>query len=373
MEKKRNSTIELLRIITMAMIVLCHFATYGKFNFFDFSGSVFTVSRLWWCFISLGGNLGVIVFVLISGYYLIENSGLSFRKVSKLWGQVFFYSCIVGVIVFVTNDYKIGLKSIARTILPITFEQWWFASAYMILFIIHPIINHLLLILSKKDYQKLLAVLIVIWQIIPTFTAQMNQSNPLIQFVMWYAIGGYIKLYGLNPKLKSKHYLVLYAILELIIFSSALAFLFLEYKWSLFGRYTAFFYSKRSILTLLSAICLFMTFATAQRTYSVVINKLASATFGVYLLHESEVMRILLWEKVFNDVNWIQTWRVIFYSLLVLVAVYSIGTIVDLIRQAIFEKAWVNTSSVLYEKSLEKIKKQRIVEYIKENVFGEEN
>lgn len=65
--KIRNSSIELLRILAMIMIVSCHFATHGGFSF---DVKIVSIPRLWWSFIEMGGNLGVDIFVLISGYML---------------------------------------------------------------------------------------------------------------------------------------------------------------------------------------------------------------------------------------------------------------------------------------------------------------
>ena len=69
--KQRNSSIELLRIISMVMIMFYHFSIHGHF---DFATASVSVSRLWLNFISMGGKIGVDLFVLISGYYLISDT-----------------------------------------------------------------------------------------------------------------------------------------------------------------------------------------------------------------------------------------------------------------------------------------------------------
>lgn len=95
-DKKRNSSIELLRIIIMIMIIGHHFATHGGFSF----DNSITIPRLWWNLIEMGGNFGVDVFIIISGYYLIKNDSfkINWNKALKLWGQIFFYSIIMGLL-----------------------------------------------------------------------------------------------------------------------------------------------------------------------------------------------------------------------------------------------------------------------------------
>lgn len=83
--EERNSAFELLRIIAMMAIVICHFATHGGF---DFDTTTVTVPKLWWYFMEMGGNFGVNIFVLISGYFLIvsKNRVFNFKRVLKFWG-----------------------------------------------------------------------------------------------------------------------------------------------------------------------------------------------------------------------------------------------------------------------------------------------
>ena len=83
--KERDSSIELLRIASMFSIMLCHLASHGGIAF---DGNVISIPRLWYNFIAMGGNVGSAVFVLISGYYLVEDKCLSinFKRVLKLWG-----------------------------------------------------------------------------------------------------------------------------------------------------------------------------------------------------------------------------------------------------------------------------------------------
>ena len=69
-KKERNSNFELLRIIAMLMIVFHHFSVHGGFNY---ELTDISFNRLWLYFISMGGKIGVDIFVLISGYFLITN------------------------------------------------------------------------------------------------------------------------------------------------------------------------------------------------------------------------------------------------------------------------------------------------------------
>lgn len=202
---QRNSSIELLRIISMIMIVFHHFAVHGGF---EWEASNVTIPLFWYNFIIMGGKIGVDLFVLISGYFLVNSNGnvFNFRRILKFMGQVFFYSISIYVVFGICGLSDIGIKSLIKALFPITFSSWWFASTYFVLYLLHPFLNKLLHCLNKKNYQYLLVMLVVCWSIIPTFTMSQFQGNSLLWFMTLYAIAGYVKIYGFNNKFNSKHY-----------------------------------------------------------------------------------------------------------------------------------------------------------------------
>lgn len=77
----------------MVMIVGHYFAVHGWEGGFPYQS--ISVNRLWVQFIQMGGKIGVNVFVLISGYFLIIAPKIKISKVIKLWLQIAFYSLIL--------------------------------------------------------------------------------------------------------------------------------------------------------------------------------------------------------------------------------------------------------------------------------------
>ena len=88
---KRQSNFELLRIVAMLMIVFHHFAYHGAFNY---DSTSISISYFWYSLIIMGGKIGVNIFILISAYFLILSSGINFKKIFKIIGQVLFYSIL---------------------------------------------------------------------------------------------------------------------------------------------------------------------------------------------------------------------------------------------------------------------------------------
>lgn len=348
--ENRNSAIELLRIVSIIMIIGCHFATHGGF---EFDSQSITVPRLWWNILEMGGNFGTAVFVLISGYFMIENkTSIKWKKVLKFWGQIIFYSILLFFSAFAIGKGSFNPVTVIKAMFPITFSEWWFASTYFVMFLLHPYINKFLHSLAKNEYQTFLIFLFILWSVIPTITTSKYQSNALLEFIMFYSIAGYIKLYGLNKKLKSKHYFALWLLFTVITYLSCVIFILLGTKFPVFSDHSIYFYARNSVLTILRAVCFFMTFETITMSYYPFINKVASAAFGVYLLHDSNVLRPFLWKVVFKNASFQHSNWIILYSIGVVMLVFVVFTIFDLFRQWVFEKPYMNLVNKYIDKIL---------------------
>ncbi len=338
--QKRNSTIELLRIISMLMIVFHHFAIHGDFSFDE---SQFTIPRLWYNFINMGGRIGVDIFILISGYYLINNTEIkiNFKRLLKFWMQVFFYSILITVVFKIFNIGDIGIKEILKSFLPITFCKWWFASAYFFLYIFHPYLNKLLRSLTKEEFKHLLIVMAICWSFIPTFLRSNHNGNQFIWLVCLYCFAAYINLYGFSVKYNQMTYILGWVMFSLVTYSCSTLIMLLGTKWNAFVPYIDMFYDKEQIPIVCISICIFMVFINMKPINSRIINCIASATFGVYLIHDNEFVQKFLWVEVFHNARYQQSIYLVPYSVIVSLLVFIFCTLIDLLRQNIFEPIFV--------------------------------
>ena len=81
---QRQSNFEFLRILAIIMIIFHHIAVHGNFSNPDVTSYLFIV------LMQMGGKIGVNIFILISGYFLIKSEKIKIKKILKLWGQMFF-------------------------------------------------------------------------------------------------------------------------------------------------------------------------------------------------------------------------------------------------------------------------------------------
>ena len=78
--KTRESNIELLRVISMVMIFVYHYCVHGSI----LKVGSYTINKLVALFLSIGGRVGVNLFILIMGYFMI-NSKFKIKKLLKCY------------------------------------------------------------------------------------------------------------------------------------------------------------------------------------------------------------------------------------------------------------------------------------------------
>lgn len=137
MSKSRNSSVELLRILSMLFIMLfiicSHFCIHGSF---ETEGMSFSINKM---ILPIGvlGNLGVDVFVMISGYFLSQTD-FKISRIVKVMLQVSFYSISIFLILVALKIVPFSIKAAIESIFPILFNQYWFATTYVIVCFFSP-------------------------------------------------------------------------------------------------------------------------------------------------------------------------------------------------------------------------------------------
>lgn len=352
--KMRDSNIELLRIISILLIVASHFSVHGSFVY---DHTQITFNKLFLQLLPMGGNLGLDLFVLITGYFLISSSGVRIKKLLSLWLQMLTYSVLLLICVSIFLERALGIKLIVKHLFPVVFENWWFASTYFILYIISPYINKFIHELTKSQLRNLIYLLSILWVIIPTFLSKSMQSSDLLFFIYLYIIGSYIRLYSEDFKLKKSKYFIIAIVLVIFAFMSVLIFDILGMKYSIFATHARYFLERHKIPVVLLSICLFIGFTKINIGKRKIINLLSSATFGVYLIHDAPIMRVWLWEKIFKNNQFLDSPYLIGYAILVTVVVYTCATVIELIRQNTLEKLYAPSVSRFGDSLQDKLEK----------------
>ena len=348
-KKERQSNIELLRIISMCLIIYHHFSlNLGIIEGYDISKTmIFGILG------GIGGKIGVVCYVLTTGYFSVEKD-FNVKRVFKLWLQIFCY--YVGFMLFfrITGTEKLNNVDTIKTFFPFAYNQYWFMTAYLYLMVLTPFINKLLNVLKQQDYKKMIVVLTIFLVIIPTifYTSGMIGSTltpiGVILFVYLYIIGGYIKLYGLkffeNKKAKNMFLIVLgYVIITCLVLIGKK----LEQYNVFWNKIFEYYRELNSIFILIPSISLFYIFKEIDIGCNKIINYFASISLGVYLFHESNFMRYRLWHEILT-IGKIQKLPggVITGLVISIVSFYAITAFIEFFRINLIEKNILKSKTI---------------------------
>lgn len=339
MSSKRNSTIELLRIISMFLIILGHFSWHTNWGF-DGKNLILqsTIDSLW-----IGGKLGVDLFVLISGYFII-NSKFKAKSFTNVWLTSYFYSFVILIFASAFGINTFSFKNLIKTLFLSTSGYLnWFVTAYLVMYLLSPFINTLLLRLSRIQYNYLLIILILFFSVFRTIFHNPSlgtTGNDPIWLVIVYCCGAYLKLFEDEIRKEIKNRILLLIFCCSIVISTLSIFL-INYVQFTFNfkkdnhHLFAWFIDGFGPLQLLSAISLFLIFINIRPFYNNFINKIASTTFAIYLIHANLLIVNWLWMDEVSAYKYADSYFSIFYGICISIIVFSVCSIIDLIRQKV--------------------------------------
>ena len=358
-EKKRDSNFELLRIIAMFAIVMAHQKQHGlwfepncevTFNF------LLSRFRLGW--------LGNILFMMISGYFM-ANVTFSWKKVFKLWLEIFTISAGIGLFTyfskipvvstwydsenylqfgFFATAHQATIKELIRSFLPTFFANNWFAAAYIVFYFFAPFCAILFNTLTEKQHRNLLFCMLFFGTIVPFFPKEaLFVGDNLFLFMLCFCTADYIRRY--DPKiLQNTKMNIILSLALLIFFFCWIAFSYLV----LFEKFPVLknhidgienrFTRMNTPTAFLCGTLIFCVFRQMKIPYNRFINTVASATFGVYLLHENWLIKRAVWHGIFKLDDWISSPYLLPYMFFCAIVVFIVCTIIELLRKKLFDR-----------------------------------
>jgi len=332
---KRQSNFEFLRIISMVMIVAYHLYIHGvyRIGLVSFDTHAWFLENTWNKFFSMlfvpGGEIGVGIFFMLTGYFLSEKDSTHFSRV--VIHTVFYavLSIVLSVSIILYNGGgKQFIGNLIRYVLFPCFEgNWWFVSAYIFLLMLVPFLNR---IIKGKVF---------FFCIFYLYSASLLIGSPhfdIIKAVFFYEMGALFRFKNIKTRQNNflQTILIFVVVWIFIVFLNVVLILYPDKK--MIGKLvtaisSAFFVPAGVWL-------LFQSFSSITMEDNQIINNIAKTTFGVYLLHDSKVVRYIIWNPILKINDWQIEQK--FFPLLVLMdvfIVFVICSIVDYLYQIFVE------------------------------------
>ena len=269
-EQKRHSGFETMRILSMVMIVLMHGIGHGGLGSAAPQGSA--AFWIYWLLFILA-RVSTNCFVMLSGYYLSERKGaVRAGRLFRIGAQVWFYSMLT---------FCVAVKAGAV-----------------------PVLNAVVQSLDRRQYKTLLLVALLLqsvwgtlfyWATDETFV---NNGYSFIWFYTLYFMAAYFRKYRVT--VPSGLCLLAYLAASAAgLFNRMLA-LRVENALHLNG-FANTVNGYQALATVIASAAMFLLFQNIRirsdywRRW---VFRLAPLSFGVYLLHDSDFTRALLWQLV---------------------------------------------------------------------------
>ncbi len=342
---KRQANFELLRIVAMLMIISLHYLGKGGILApFPFAAKENPVSAFAWLIEAFCG-VAVNCYVLISGYFCVESVWKPGRVFSLLC-QVLFYSLLVPCLLLLIGADSakgMGLYDWLNCVLPVGMEHYWFATAYLLMYLFAPFLSAGIRQMEKRQLQIVTALLLCFFSLgktlLPVSFVTDRFGYDFGWFLCLFVAGGYIGKYGIPWLEKQSHALGVYFLSGLWIWLLAMCCNTLGSESETFLYYTTALYSYNHLLCLAGAAALFYVFKNlriGEGRFADGVRRIAPCTFGVYLLHEHNLVR-------YEWMKWLgvetMTGRFLFIPHMIgcVLLVYAAGTAVDMARAWLFQ------------------------------------
>lgn len=345
--QQRNYGVDMLRILSMLMIVTMHVLWQGGLLRTADPSSVHYA--LGWG-VEIACYCAVNCYGLISGYVGCTGR-LRLHRVLGMWLQVAFYAVGMRLVCGALFPQMISVWEWKQGLRPIGYHFYWYYSAYFGLTLLMPALNAALRAMKKREGQAVLVLLLLACSVLTTYSKADGMVVAKGYSVLWLAVlylaGGYFRLYEHEDRvigLLRRFGFALYLLGVLAMW------LLMVGRWWLTGGvrhlmtdHTITFTYPLVVACAIALFAAFTAIAPGKRTRRIV-SFLAPAAFGVYLIHaHPDVWMTMIIDKFLYlaDVHAALLLPAVAASAL---GVYAVCTAIEKLRICMFELLGIDSA-----------------------------
>lgn len=293
--KERSYGIDALRCIATLFVLMLH--TINRGSVFEASSGL---NRMAILFVELISLSAVNCYALISGYvgYRPKKKWGRYSRWFELWLQIVFFNILFYIIEIAAFGQTGGINAIVKCFLPLTSNEYWFFTAYTVVFFLMPYLNVVVANITKQEYVILVLIVFFIFSVYSTITSpfidlfHLNGGYSFCWLSLMYIVGAGIKRFGVpssinEHKKRGLFYYILVNGLALILIQVGCA----DITSQSFIIMSLLNYNSPFVFV--NALLLLFLLADAKfgEIPKVLIRFLAPVAFGVYLIQENPYMR----------------------------------------------------------------------------------
>lgn len=338
--KERNYGIDLLKIVSMFLIVILH--VLGRGGILD--NSVPLSGHYWLAWLlEIIALCSVNCYALISGY-ITYKSETKISRLFELWLQIVFYTLIITIIMSLIYSDVRNINAFISALFPITRGQYWYLTAYFGLFAFVPIFNIAIDKLEKNKLKYSLLLISILMIILPLILRiepyNLNFGYSVLWLCILYLFGGYLAKYDILNKINKK--------ISLIVLSSSIMLTFItkiviecfsnyflgKIK---YGNVLVSYTSPTIVIASIFILSYFIKLKFSDK-FKKIISFMVPLSLSVYIIHVNP----LIFNKIMNGISlsFLKLNPIIMILLVLIIAaiIYAICSAIDYGRLLLFNK-----------------------------------
>lgn len=358
-DKKRNSSIELLKVIGIILIVISHvIQTLHTKNtlvgiqdyVINLSTATNNIQYLILAMLRSSGAFGNTIFFVCSAWFLLDSNKVNKKKILQILMDIFVISILLLVIVYLLRDGNIGLKMIIKQIFPTIFENNWYMTCYLLFYPIHPILNIIINKLDKKILLRNCIIMSILYIGINYLHPGHFFVSPLILWTTIYFVIGYMKKY--LPKTSNNLKINLIAFTIGFIGNYGIIFLtnFMGLHIELFSEKILRWGINCSPFIILMSISL-LNIARNIHIENRIVNYISKLSLLIYIIHENILLRTyyrpLMWQWVYKNIGYDY---ILFWMIVIVGIVFVFGLVASIIYKNTLQKCVTKIIDYIYPK-----------------------
>ena len=338
--KKRYYNIDLLKIVSIIMVLCLHYVGKGKLLAEAPVNSV-TYFAAWIIeYLCLGA---VNCFALCTGY-LSANSKFRPEKLIALWFQVFFFHVLGAVIAYGKGLLTIDKAVLLKILFPIFTDQYWYVTAYFIFYLVSPLLVFIVQNVSLRKLKIIAFFSALIFGLNIFQWTVIRNGYHFVWFIALFFIAAYVKKANAFNR-KSYVYFLLYIAFALLTF--AFRYTLDAYGLKYFEVFNGQAYNFPT--TFISSFMLFLAFKNInikERRISKALSFLSKHTLGIYILHLNVFVLEYYYLHIVRPTAYMGSPLILANFAIYLVGTFLICLLLDVAREYLFKIFRIDKLSV---------------------------
>lgn len=333
-KKERDMGVELLRIISMLMIVVMHILGQGGI-LAGVAAAPGSAGYAGAYLLEAGAYMAINCYALISGYVGVEHP-FRYARLFETQARVLFYTVFITAGFCIVMPELFGFTLVKNALFPAMTGQYWYYTAYFGLMLFMPALQCMIAHLKREQFRNMIIGIVLLFSVLPMLFVsdifQTAQGYSLWWLTALYLIGAYIKKFGCPFLKKPLPALAVYALCVFATWGIRMA----EAYGAGIPLPNMLAYTSPAML--LAGVSLFVVFSGLRLPASVkkAVGLCAPLSFSVYLIHAHPLVWKYLFEGRFAAFADYPVYMLIPAVIGAAAAVYAVCTLIDAVRVWLF-------------------------------------